>query len=139
MDNQINPEVKAIFDSYSPSIRSRLIQLRNLILETAAETDGVKHIEETLKWGEPAYLTNSGSTIRLDAKDHDASTVALYFHCQTSLVETFRALHGDRFNYDGNRAILFNTGEPLPADAVKQCVALALTYHKRKHLPLLGM
>ncbi len=42
--------------------------LRHLVLETASETEGVNKLEETLKWGEPSYLTKNGSTIRMDWK-----------------------------------------------------------------------
>ncbi len=63
-----NPEVAAIFNSYPQKIRDKLMILRLLILETASTIEGVGELEETLKWGEPSYLTpktKSGSTIRL--------------------------------------------------------------------------
>jgi hypothetical protein len=66
-----NPEVAAVFNSYPQNIRTKLMFLRQLILETAASTEGVGELEETLKWGEPSYLTSktkSGSTIRIDRK-----------------------------------------------------------------------
>ena len=49
---------------------ARLMTLRALIFDVAAKTDGVGALDETLKWGEPAYLTRSksGSTIRLGWK-----------------------------------------------------------------------
>lgn len=52
--------------------------MRALLFEIAAATDGVGEIEETPKWGEPAYVTKnkSGSTVRMDwkqkAPDHYA-------------------------------------------------------------------
>ena len=59
--------VAETFNAYPPKIRKRLIALRSLIFETADKTEGVGALEETLKWGEPAYLTSkskSGSTVR---------------------------------------------------------------------------
>ena len=53
-----NPAVAAKFQSYPLSMRTKLMALRELILETAADTAEVGEIEETLKWGEPAYLTS---------------------------------------------------------------------------------
>ena len=47
-----NPEVAAVFRTYPEVIRERLMFLRHLILETAAATEGVGELEETLKWGE---------------------------------------------------------------------------------------
>ena len=52
-----NEAVARAFEGYPPNIRRRLLARRALILKTAASTDGVGELEETLKWGEPAYLT----------------------------------------------------------------------------------
>jgi hypothetical protein len=63
------PAVPAIFDGYPKPVRARLLALRKLILDTAKTTKGVGAIEETLKWGQPSYLTSeskSGSTVRID-------------------------------------------------------------------------
>src|ERR1700730_3655825 len=63
-----DPAVDAAFGAYPKALRTRLLALRRLIFETAATTEGVGEREETLKWGQPSYLTpdtGSGSTIRL--------------------------------------------------------------------------
>jgi len=63
-----NPAVAEVFAVCPPGMRRKLLALRRLIFETAAKIDGVGEIEETLKWGEPAYLmaeTRSGSTVRV--------------------------------------------------------------------------
>ena len=65
-----DPNVKAVFDSYLAKMRAALLTLRETILSTAAETDGVGKLTETLKWGEPAYLPvkpGIGTTIRINA------------------------------------------------------------------------
>lgn len=74
-----NLTVIKTFDHYPNSIRQKLMQLRKLILETASETEGVNKLEETLKWGEPSYLTKSGSTIRIDWKNlHRINTLYIF-------------------------------------------------------------
>lgn len=127
-------EVAAVFDGCDDRVRAELLALRELVLTTAAEIDGVGAITETLKWGQPAYLTNesrSGSTVRIaptrKGSDHD---VAMFFICHTDLVDRFRALFGDTFTYDGDRALLFDVGQAMPEDELRQCIAMALTYHK---------
>ena len=123
--------VKAKFASYRARVRQHLLAVRTLIYETAADTAGVGEIVETLKWNQPAYLTvnpKSGSTIRMDAT---ADGYALYFHCQTSLVQTFRRLYPDAFVFEGNRALRFREGEAIPPAPLRHCIALALTYHVR--------
>jgi hypothetical protein len=128
--------VEAVFDAYPRPVKARLLALRRLILDTAKATNGVGLVEETLKWGQPSYLTpetKSGSTIRIDQVKPGPGQYAVYFHCQTNLVETFRELYPE-LRYEGNRAILLGTDDKLPEAALRHCVALALTYHlgKRK-------
>jgi hypothetical protein len=128
------PTVDAIFDAYPSPVKTRLLALRRLIFDTADTTEGVGPLEETLKWGQPSYLTTeskSGSTIRIDQVKAEAGRYAVYFHCQTDLVETFRELYPE-LRYGGNRSILLDAGEKLPEKALRHCVALALTYHARK-------
>lgn len=111
-----------------------MLALRRFVFDVASEQD-VGTLEETLKWGEPAYLTQvtrSGTTIRMDWKPRAPEACALYFNCQTTLVETFRSLFPETFSFEGNRAILMPLADPLPEDAVKTCMAAALTYHRSK-------
>ncbi|MCZ4409121.1 DUF1801 domain-containing protein [Cryomorphaceae bacterium 1068] len=114
-------------------------QLRELVLEAASEIDGLQKLEETLKWGEPSYLAKHGSTVRMDWKSKTPDQYAIYFKCTSKLVPTFREIYPSEFNYEGNRALVFSLDEKLPVEALKHCVKTALTYHKVKHLPLLGM
>ncbi len=108
-------------------------------LDTAAELVGVKDLEETLKWGEPSYLTKGGSALRMDWKEKAPEQYAIYFNCNTSLVATFKEVYGDVFAFEGNRAIVFGETDQLPTDELKHCISLALTYHRAKHLPMLGV
>jgi hypothetical protein len=130
-----NPGVEAMFRSYPDAVRAKLLFLRRLILETAAATPGVGVLEETLRWSQPSYLTTaskSGSMIRLDRVKPDAGRYALYFHCQTGLVATFRDLYPDALAYGGNRSILFDAEDAVPVAELRHCLALALTYRLRK-------
>ena len=126
--------VDAVFATYPQPVKTKLLALRRLIFDTAKATQGVGALEETLKWGQPSYLTSaskSGSTVRIDQVKAEAGQVAIYFHCQTNLVETFRELYPE-LRYDGNRAILLDAGDKLPEAELRHCVGLALTYHLRK-------
>lgn len=130
--------VQGVFQAYDPPTRERLLRLRSLILETAESTEGVGAIEETLKWGQPSYLTSeskSGTTIRIDRVKNAPGRTALYVHCQTRLLDDFRARYPDDLRFEGNRAILFEADDALPEDALRHCIALALTYHQRKSQP----
>jgi len=129
-----DPAVEAVFDVYPKPVKAKLLALRRLILDTAKATKGVGLVEEALKWGQPSYLTpetKSGSTIRIDQVKAEAGQYAVYFHCQTNLVETFRELYPE-LRYGGNRSILLNADDKVPEAALRHCVALALTYHLGK-------
>lgn len=130
-----DPAVARIFASYPAPVRAKLRKLRELIFSTAKRTPGVGALEETLKWGQPSYLTTetkSGSTIRLDAIKSTPGNYALYFHCQTTLVETFKEKFGPTFRYEGNRALIFSASDKMPETELRECIALALTYHSKK-------
>src|SRR5215207_11318539 len=124
----------AVFDAYPKPVKAKLLALRRLIFDTAKATKGVGALEEALKWGQPSYLTpesKSGSTVRIDRVKSSPGRYAVYFHCQTDLVETFRELY-PKLRYGGNRSIILDAGEKLPEKALRHCIALALTYHARK-------
>ena len=112
---------------------AHLMQLRELILETAAELTEVGALTETLKWGEPSYLTEkprTGTTIRL-GWDESGSAVSLYVHCQTTLVKEWRDLYEADLTFIDNRELRLPTDQTLPKATLKHCVAMALTYHSR--------
>jgi hypothetical protein len=139
MDTIKNVEVALVFKNYPKHMRKKLLFLRQLVLDTASETEGVGAVEETLKWGEPSYVTKSGSTVRMDWKKSSPHQYAMYFHCKTKLVDTFKELYRDKFIFEGNRAIVFNEDDEIPINELKHCISLSLTYHRRKHLPMLGV
>src|SRR5471032_1008939 len=137
MKRPADPAVAAVFKAYPSGLRKRLMALRELVFDVAAKTKGVGPLTEALKWGQPSYLTEesgSGTTVRIDRlKKSDG--YAIYFHCQSGLVETFRELYPDTFRTEGKRALLFDTDARVPVRELRHCIALALTHHARKKRP----
>ncbi len=129
--------VKERFAEYPEDARSRLEALRNMVFQLA-EGLALGEVEESLKWGEPSYRVKMGSPIRMDWKAKTPNHYYVFFHCQSKLVDTFRALYGQELVFEGNRALVLDLSQPMPEFAIKHCLELALTYHQRKHLPLLG-
>ncbi len=134
-----NPKVAHVFDDYPQFARDKLLLLRQLILETAAELESVGAVKETLKWGEPSFLVEDGSTVKINWKQSSPDQYGIYFICSTNLVEVFRALYSDLLKFEGNRGIVLNLNDEIPVDEVKHCISLTLQYHKLKHLPMLGV
>tara|TARA_R110000823_G_scaffold52037_10_gene129039 strand:- start:1262 stop:1690 length:429 start_codon:yes stop_codon:yes gene_type:complete len=134
-----NPKVDAVFANYPDFVRDKMQALRELVLETAEETEGVYQLEETLKWGEPSFVTKDGSTLRMDWKEKTPDQYAMYFHCSSRLVDTFRLVFNYKFQYEGKRAIVFKLNQKIPKAELKECIKATLTYHKVKQLITLGI
>lgn len=130
-----NPEVAEVFAAYPKDIKTKLMFLRQLIFDVASKTEGVGELEETLKWGQPSYLTTqskSGSLIRIDQIKLHKGKYAMYFHCQTTLVDTFKEMYRGTFEFAGNRSIIFSENDNVPVEELSHCISMALTYHLNK-------
>ncbi|WP_347373889.1 DUF1801 domain-containing protein [Aequorivita sp. Q41] len=134
-----DPRVESVFNSYPDTVKKQMRYLRKLVIDTASEIAMLEKMEETLKWGEPSYVTKHGSTLRMDWKEKTPNQYALYFKCTSKLVPSFKKLFKDKFNFEKDRAIVFELNDEVPEAELKQCITMALTYHKVKKLPLLGM
>lgn len=116
-------------------VRLQLLEVRDLVFAVAAETEGVGPLTETLKWGEPAYLTEtskSGTTIRLGVSKSAPDQCAVFVNCQTTLIDTFRTLFANDFTFEGNRALIIPATGDFPREALALCLRAALTYHRQK-------
>jgi Domain of unknown function (DU1801) len=131
-----NLDVANVFARYPEDIRIRLLELRELIFDVAQKTKGVGVLEETLRWQQPSYLTpsRSGSSIRIDQVKDSPDSYAMFFHCQTDLIETFRGLYENDFSFQGNRCIVFKTNHEIATEKLEHCVRLALAYHQTKNI-----
>lgn len=133
----MNPDIQIKFASYPTKARQKLQSLRELIITTAAENE-LSDVEESLKWGEASYRVKGGTAIRIGWKPRNPDAVKVYFHCQTRMIETIREIYGSAFEYEDNRALVIPLGANIEHWPLKHCIVLALTYHRVKHLPLLG-
>jgi hypothetical protein len=130
-----NPEVAAVFENYPREIKTKLMFLRQLIFDVASRTDGVGDLEETLKWGQPSYLTTqtkSGSLVRIDQVKSQEGKYAMFFHCQTTLVDAFKEMYRGQFEFGGNRSIVLGVKDRVPVNELSRCISMALTYHLNK-------
>jgi len=130
----LNPDIRKKFESYPEHIRPKLKFLRKLILDVAASEESIGKLEETLKWGEPSYLTTaskSGTTVRIDWKSKTPDQYAIYVNCKTTLVDTFRSLFPE-LTYESNRAIILSVNQVVPENEIRLCISMALKYHLTK-------
>ncbi|MEM7683563.1 MAG: DUF1801 domain-containing protein [Pseudomonadota bacterium] len=125
--------IAEVVASYPARARQSFDAIRVMIHQEAERLD-VGRLNETLKWGEPAFLTDvtrAGTTIRLAWKRKLPDVMGVYVHCQTALVDAWRGRFPD-LRFDGNRALLQPLEDDLPVDALKPCISDALTYHRGK-------
>jgi hypothetical protein len=134
-----DPKVEEIFANYPDEVRDKMQKLRELVIDTAEDTEGIYKLEETLKWGEPSFVTKNGSTLRIDWKERTPNQYAMYFQCSSRLVDTFRMVFDYQFKYEGNRAIVFQLNQKIPEQELRECIKAALNYHNVKHLITLGI
>ena len=125
-------QISTILSQHSAAHQAKLQALRDLIHATADITPEITELEESLKWGQPSFIVKPkgiGSTVRIDKKDDG---VSIYFICTTGLIDKFREIYPDAFNYMGNREIHFALEDDLNEDELAHCIAMALTYHLNK-------
>jgi len=136
----MSAQVAEVIADYPSDAKAVFRSVRKLVLAVVIDNEqiGLENTEETLKWGEPSYLAKGGSTVRMKWSEKQPDQFFLYFNCNSVLVETFKELYQDEFSYDGNRAMSFNLADPLPTDALKHCLSMAMRYHELKKKPLLG-
>ncbi len=139
MELNTSPEFESKFASYPDFVRDKMHILRALVHESASELPEITKLEETLKWGEPSFLTRNGSTLRIDWKPKNPDQYAVYFKCTSRLVETFKIVFGNLFDYEKNRAILFQLNQNVPTSELKKCIKASLLYHKVKQDIKLGL
>lgn len=125
--------VAAVFDAMPERTRRRAMWLRAIIVNEGLRM-GIG-LEETLKWGEPAYLPGrAGTPVRI-GWDRGSGAVKLLVHCGTSLVEGWRARFGDDLRLEGNRAVIVAVEAPPSPAILACCVAEALSYRKAGERP----
>ena len=130
MADVLHPEVAARFRAAPKPVCDALKAARRSILKVARQFD--VPVEETTRWGQPAYVParkKDGTTIRIDHNEDDKWCV--YVHCQTTLVGQFKARFPD-WQYEGNRAIVFDADNPPEPHEMETIAELALTYHRRR-------
>lgn len=122
-------DVRAVYSRFPEPARDALLAIRALIFEVAGDDARIGTIEETLKWGQPSYLTpntKSGSTIRLWVPK--TGGYGVFTHCQSRLIEMYQSQAGAGLRFDGNRGVLFDETDTPPLDQLRPLIQSALTY-----------
>ena len=128
----IPDDVLPAFFAMPEEVRAQLFDVRALIFNEAASDTRIGPLTETLKWGQPSYLTadtKAGTTVRLGV--HSSGAGAMFVHCQTTLADEIREACGDALDVDGARAVVLPKVD-VPEAPLRLAIRAALTYHVRK-------
>ena len=121
--------VNKVIQTYPTATRAGVLSLRSLIYDVASTLPQIGQLNETLKWGQPAYLTTkrAGSTLRLGP--HRDASFAIFAHCQSTIITSYAQAFPGWDRLDGNRAVLFDTPDQIEPERLRHLIRHALTYH----------
>lgn len=129
-DRQTLPEVVLqAFSDYPETEKSTLLAVRELIFSVQKSDPEIGQIQEALRWGQLSFLTvnpETGSMIRLALTK--SGRPAMFFHCGTTLVETFRAQYSHIFEFESNRAVVLQMPVDETVAELSRCIKQALRY-----------
>ncbi len=126
-----NPEIKKVYERFPREMKTKVLELREIIFEVAKNNDKIGKVTETLKWGEPVYQRDRskyGSPIKINYKKTMENHISISVISTTNLIEKFKELYPKAFQFNGNREIIINTNRKLPKKEIYHCVELALTH-----------
>jgi hypothetical protein len=106
---------------------------RTLFLRVADQT-GTAPLDESLKWGQPAWRPRrprTGSTLRMGWTAARPDALALYVDCKTDLAARMATLYPDLPLNDGRRHLGIALDAPLPRPALEHLAAMTFCYHLR--------
>jgi len=65
--------------------------------------------------------------------------VAVYFNCQTTIINDIKQRYADKFTCKDNRVLLLPVKQPVPAEELSECMNIALKYHVNKKARKAGL
>lgn len=127
-------DILARVETWPEAAQSHFMRTRALVHDVATSAE-IGALDESLKWGQPAWRpkrARTGSTLRVDWSPSTPDRLLAFVDCKTDLAAQMDTRFPGQFHNDGRRALAFETHVPLDEDAVWQLAHLTLTYHKAK-------
>ena len=128
------PSLTNVFESWSPSAQKTAQLCRDLFVDAAVRLD-TGPLEESLKWGQPAWRPRrprTGSTLRMGWDAAAPDELALFVDCKTDLAARMREVYPALTSNDGRRRIGVSLSTPLPEQAIAHLAEMTFSYHRAK-------
>ena len=119
---------------WPPAAQQAFETLRGICHNTATHHQ-LGPLEESLKWGQPAWRPvkpNTGSTLRVMWEETTPDLLNLYVGCKTDLAARMREIYPDLPQNDDRRHIALRLSDPLPVEALSHLASMTLAYHQSK-------
>ncbi len=130
----LNRVILDLIATWSEPAQQHLLATRAILLDVADSAE-VGALEESLKWGQPAWRprkARTGATLRLNWTADRPDKLMAFVDCKTDLASQMSTRFPGQYHNDGRRALGFDLDRPLPGDAVAQLAYLTFTYHRAK-------
>ncbi|QFT59564.1 hypothetical protein FIU94_12085 [Sulfitobacter sp. THAF37] len=102
------------------------------VFHATAEQTGIGPLEESLKWGQPAWrprAPRTGSTLRMGWTPDDPDRISLFVDCKTDLAARMAEIYPDIGANDNRRQIRLDLTRPLPDQAIAHLSQMTFCYH----------
>jgi hypothetical protein len=129
-----NPEIKKVYERFPKEMKTKVLEVREIIFEVGKNNEKITKITETLKWGEPTYQRDRskyGSPIKINYKKTMENHFSISVISSTNLIQKIKELYPKAFEFNGDREIIINANKKLPKNEIYKFIELALT-HKFK-------
>ena len=137
MENAQTPLTDTLATWSKPA--QELAQACRHLFHTIAQEADTGPLDESLKWGQPAWRprkARTGATLRMDWDAATPDRLSLYVDCKTDLASRMRDIYPDLPLNDGQRHLGITIGAPLPEQALAHLAEMTFTYHRAKRMQL---
>ncbi|WP_299725237.1 hypothetical protein [uncultured Tateyamaria sp.] len=128
MDHQINPVLQVIYN-WPAWAADMALAVRAEWRQTATALD-LPPLDESLKWGEPAWRPRKGGTTLRMSWRGDADGLGVYMDCKTDLCARMQSDFPAAFRYAAPRALFLQPDAELPQDALRHLAKMAFRYKR---------
>ncbi|WP_299741914.1 hypothetical protein [uncultured Tateyamaria sp.] len=121
-------------ETWPDKAQTHFLRLRSIVHDVATSAD-IGPLDESLKWGQPAWRPKRarvGSTLRVDWSPTTPNRLMAFVDCKTDLAAQMDNRFPQQFHNDGRRALGFDLDAPLNEDALWHLAHITLTYHRSK-------
>ncbi|MEM7520466.1 MAG: hypothetical protein AAF307_05460 [Pseudomonadota bacterium] len=115
-----------------PDAARAAFQTCRAIFHAVADEAKLGALEESLKWGQPAWRPKrprTGATLRMSWDPATPEHLLLFVDCKTDLAARMQHLYPDLPVNDGRRQMAVSLEQALPSQALRHLAEMTFAYH----------